>query len=253
MSLEAKSARTRVLARTTRGIHPLLTIAKLERRTFIRALLAALDNKIPRGIPIPSIPPWIEREKERDAAHSMMIKPFASGHLASAWRPAWSAWKYLTLALARYTHGERKTEKEQLSRSFARARSSTCAARVARVVRRCRSGLTYVCSSCNAAVSLTSAAHTSFHDALTHAANQPANLPTTTRVLSSYRSYITREDDYSLGTLANRLADVGCSRSRVSCSPSSPAVLLPLRFANSLRGTTSRTVLLVSVRRLDPC
>lgn len=63
-----------------------------------------------------------------------------------------------------------------------------------------------------------------FHVALTHAANQPASqpanqptyLPTTTitRLLSSYRSYITREDDYSLGTLTGWLMVAVRARAR---------------------------------------
>jgi len=75
-----------------------------------------------------------------------MIKPSASGHLALAWRSAWTGWKYLTLALARYTYREREREREgggegeskrAVTRSRARCyvRSRTCAARVARVVR----------------------------------------------------------------------------------------------------------------------
>jgi len=137
-----------------------------------------MDLQTPRELYLPSV--W----------HSMIKLP-ESGHLALAWRSDWTGWKYLTLALS-----NTRTEKDELFRARAsepwaharmhiRTYTRTHAltfeyvpARVARVVCRCRSGLTYVCSSCSTAVSLTSAAHTSFHVALTHAANQPVSQPT---------------------------------------------------------------------------
>jgi len=129
------------------------------------------------------------------ARHSMIKLP-ESGHLALAWRSNWTGWKYLTLALS--IHAQRKMNSSVRARTSelanlwahahtharTHARTHVCThifayvpARVARVVCRCRSGLTYVCSSCSTAVSLTSAAHTSFYVALTHAANQPASQP----------------------------------------------------------------------------
>jgi len=57
--------------------------------------------------------------------------------------------------------------------------------------------------------------------------NQPTYLPTylpttITRLLSSYRSYITREDDYSLGTLTGWLMFAVRARARWSSRPFSP-------------------------------